>query len=169
MVAVPQEWLRIGWQRFAPGRGPGTDTRLWRPGYRDSTTGMQRITSPPLSRYTTVVSAPIAGAQRSATIGASGSVTLSVGPTGYGVFWSVSNVSVSTSVGAADTSTVACYIGAVALANLQGGTSYAGGGDNISLSAGALSTGDLIICVWSGGTPGSVASMNVYGTLTALA
>jgi hypothetical protein len=57
----------------------------------------------------------------------------------------------------------------VALANLQGGQSYAGGGDVISLTVPGMTPGDLLIIVWAGATVGSVVTVNVQGTQDALA
>jgi hypothetical protein len=61
------------------------------------------------------------------------------------------------------------YIGSQAQQNLQGGQSYAGGGDVVALSVQSMSPGDLLIAVWSGAVPGAIAAMNITGTMDALA
>jgi hypothetical protein len=61
------------------------------------------------------------------------------------------------------------YLGAIAAQNLQGGQSYAGGGDTVALSVPSMSPGQLLIAVWSGAIPGAIAAMNIIGTMDALA
>ena len=140
-----------------------------RPGYPPGS-GARRIIVVPIQRFSQpVTGVSLTGGQRQTTVNGAGSATLQVGPQGQGVRWYPSAVIVSTSTGASDNSTVACYIGSVALQNLQGGQSYAGGGDTIGLSVLSMTPGDLLICIWSGAKPGATAVMNVQGTQDVLA
>lgn len=132
--------------------------------------GARRITVVPQQRFTQqITSVPIAGGQARITVNGAGAATLSLGPQGRGTTWYPTSVVVSTTTGAADNSTAACYIGAQALQNLQGGQSYAGGGDTIGLSVTSMQPGDLLIVVWTGAVPGATASMNILGTQDVLA
>jgi hypothetical protein len=151
------------------GRGPGVSKlTAWRIGARG--TGQQRMTAVPMQSFTRQVQGvPLTGGQVTGVIGAGGSVTLSVTPAGLGTVWYPSSVNISTSLGAADNSTCSVYLGSIAAQNLQGGQSYAGGGDTVSLAVPNISPGQLIIAVWSGGVAGSIAAVNVLGTMDALA
>lgn len=168
MVSFPKSWRYYSGHAVG-GRGPGIDKRVgWRIGVGG--TGQQRIRVVSMQQFTKPIQGvPLTNGQATGTIPAGGSVTLQIGPAGVGTVWYPSSVNISTSLGAADNSTCAVYIGFIAAQNLQGGQSYAGGGDTVSLSVPDLSAGQLIIAVWSGGTPGSIAAINVLGTMDALA
>jgi hypothetical protein len=101
-------------------------------------------------------------------IPAGGSVTLQAGPQGVGASWALDQAGISTSVGAADSSTCAVYAGPQATAPYLVAQSYAGGGDAIGLAGYTLVPGEFVWAVWSGGTPGSTAALKVAGTKTAL-
>jgi hypothetical protein len=148
----------------AAGRGGSKlDWRIGRNG------GQQRPVSVAVERFTRkMAGVPLTGGQAQ-TVAGTTTPQLSIGPHGWGVVWYPVQVTVSSSIGALDTSTAACYLGSVALANLQGGQSYAGGGDVISLSVPGMTPGDLLIIVWQGATVGSVVTVNVQGTQDALA
>lgn len=94
--------------------------------------------------------------------------SIQVGPQGLGTVWYPQSAAIATSVGANDNSTVQLYYGPLSLLSLVSGTSYAGGGDMVGLPVPPLSPGYFIVAVWSGGTPGSLATLAVYGTQTAL-
>jgi hypothetical protein len=104
-----------------------------------------------------------------ATPASQGIGTVTVTPQGLGTVWYPAQATISTSVGAADTSTCSVFLGALGLNNLLVGQSYAGGGDTVALSVPPLTPGALLIAQWSGGTPGSICSMNVLGTMDCLA
>jgi hypothetical protein len=143
--------------------GRTLDKLTLRPGLGGS--GARRITVVPQQRFSRMITGvQIAGAQAQGTVNGAGAATLSVTPQGLGTTWYPSSVVVSTSTGAADNSTASCYIGSIAAQNLQGGQSYAGGGDTIGLSVISMQPGDRIIVVWSGGVPGATAALNVTGT-----
>jgi hypothetical protein len=168
MVSFPKAWKNYSGHAVG-GRGPGVSKlSSWRIGVAG--TGQRRITAVPMQHFTKPIQGvPLTGGQVTGVIPAGGSITLQVGPAGVGTVWYPSSVNISTSLGAADNATCAVYLGFVALQNLQGGQSYAGGGDTVSLAVPNLSAGQLIIAVWTGGTPGSQAAVNVLGTMDALA
>jgi hypothetical protein len=149
--------------------GRTLDKLQLRPGFPPGS-GARRIIVVPQQRFVQpVTGVTLNGGQAQITVNGSGAATLKVGPQGLGVTWYPSSVIISTSTGAADSSTAACYIGAIAAQNLQGGQSYAGGGDTIGLSVVSMSPGDLLIVVWAGAVPGATAVMNVVGTQDVLA
>jgi hypothetical protein len=122
-----------------------------------------------VTRFTRPVQGvPLTGGQAIGTVGAGGSVTVSVGPQGLGNVWYPVQCTISTTTGALDTSTCAVYLGSQVQQNLQGGQSYAGGGDVVALSVQSMTPGDLLIAVWTGGNPGDLAAINVTGTMDAL-
>ena len=112
------------------------------------------------------------GAVYTGTIPGEGtSTTVSVGPQGAGSSWDLAQVSVATTTGPNDTSTVAFFAqptGAVA-APWQVGQSYAGGGDQVGLAGIKLVPGERLYAVWSGGHNGDVATMILTGVQTVLA
>lgn len=124
----------------------------------------------PQQAFTRVLSGiPLTGGQGQAVVNGAGVAQVSVGPQGLGTTWYPSQCVVSTSTGANDVSTCAVYLGSQALQNLQGGQSYAGGGDTIGLSVTSMTPGDLLIAVWESAVPGAIAAVNVQGTMDALA
>ena len=101
---------------------------------------------------------------------AAGTVTLSVGPQGAGSSWDLAQVSVATTTGAADASTVAFFAqptGTVQ-APWQVGQSYAGGGDQVGLAGIKLVPGERLYAVWSSAKNGDVATMILTGVMTVL-
>jgi hypothetical protein len=129
----------------------------------------RRITPVRVERFTRAVTGvPLSGGNAQAPVGAGGAVTVSVGPQGWGTVWHPTAAILSTSTGALDTSTAAVYLGSQALQNLQGGQSYNGGGDVVSLIS-DMTPGDLLIVVWAGAVPGAVAALNIQGTMDVVA
>ena len=126
------------------------------------------ITVPPSAFTQPVTGIPLTGGQAQTTVGAGGTAQVSVGPVGLGVTWYPAQANISTTTGALDTSTCSVYIGSIAVANLQGGQSYAGGGDTVALSVPSMTQGDLLIAVWSQANPGDLATLNIIGTMDAL-
>ncbi len=96
-------------------------------------------------------------------------VTLRAGPTGVGTSWELDQAGLSTSTGAADSSTVAVYSGPQAISSFFVAQSYAGGGSSVGLPGLALVPGEFVWAVWSGGTPGASATLKVTGQKNALA
>jgi hypothetical protein len=127
------------------------------------------ITRVPVTRFRRVLpGVPLTGGQAQSTIGADGTGTVSVTPQGLGTVWYPNAATISTTTGAADTSTCQVFLGAIGVSNLLVGQSYAGGGDTVALAVPALTPGALLIAQWSGGNPGDVCSVNVLGTMDAL-
>jgi hypothetical protein len=168
MVAFPPAWRAYA-GRAVGGRGQGVNKLTgWRIGAGGA--GMQRIVSVPQQRFTQQIQGmPLTGGQVQTTVSAAGTATISIGPSGLGVVWYPAACNISTSTGAADNSTCSVYLGAIAAQNLQGGQSYAGGGDTVALSVPSMSPGQLLIAVWSGAVPGAIAAMNIIGTMDCLA
>lgn len=96
------------------------------------------------------------------TVPGSGIITLGVGPDALRT-WYVSHVVVSTTSGAADSSTAQARIGPWSTGIVTGGQSYAGGGDTIGFGGTALRVGDFLVITWTGAKPGDIAQMTVYG------
>lgn len=160
MVRVPS-WVH------RPVARRGVPSQDWQPGWQG--TGMLRPRRPSMSSYQQrVTGVPIAGGTAQTTVGSDGTATAQIAPQGLGTVWYPQQANVSTSTGAADSSTCAIYLGAVALGTLQVGQSYAGGGDTIGLSVPALAPGGLLIAVWSDAVPGDLATLSIIGTQDAL-
>jgi hypothetical protein len=130
--------------------------------FRPQVQPVRRVAQQQFTRQ--VQGVPLTGGQGQAVVNGAGVATVKVGPQGLGTTWYPAAANISTSTGAADTSTCAVYIGAQAQQNLQGGQSYAGGGDTVALSVISMQPGDLLIAVWSGAVPGATAVLNVTGT-----
>lgn len=152
-------------------------TRLWRPvpatpaqhwRHPFGGTASWRIPSTPIERYRPLLRTPLVGAVGQAAVSGAGAATVTIGPQGLGTRWYPVQAVITTSSGAADASTCQLFIGTVALANLIGGTSYAGGGDTIGLAGADLQPGDYLIAVWAGGHPGDNATLRLTGSQIAM-
>ena len=101
---------------------------------------------------------------------AGGTVTISVGPAGAGTSWDLAQVSVSTSTGANDASTVSIFVQVAGPPNdaWQVGQSYAGGGDQIGLAGIKMVPGERLYAVWSTAHTGDTAIIVLTGTKTVL-
>ena len=100
---------------------------------------------------------------KTATVSAAGAATISLGPESL-ITWYVDYVAISTTSGAADSSTCAVTVGPVAHGLVPTGQSYTGGGDTISLGGRAMRPGEYITLVWSGAKTGDLAIATVYGS-----
>ena len=101
---------------------------------------------------------------------AGGTVTLSVGPSGAGTSWDLAQVSIATTTGANDASTVAFFAQPTGTVQKpwQVAQSYAGGGDQVGLAGIKLVPGERLYAVWSNGHNGDVATMILTGVMTVL-
>jgi len=128
-------------------------------------TGIMRPASAPMAAYSALLMQQIRPGEGSKTgvVPGSGKITLELGPDGLST-WYVSYVAISTTTGAADTSTATAQTGpAVTTGLVPAGQSYAGGGDSINLGGAALVPGDYIIVTWAGAKPGDQAFIRAYG------
>src|SRR5215472_9127871 len=110
---------------------------------------------------------PLTGGQAQGKISGAGALTLSVGPQGLGNTWYPVQVTLSTTTGVFDTSTAQVYLGAQGVPVTLVGTLYSGNG-TVALAIPPMTPGQVLIVIWSGGTSGDTAAMNVLGTMGAL-
>lgn len=92
-----------------------------------------------------------------------GNGTASIGPNLPGVSWQPETIAVSVST---NNSEAQCniYLGiAPQAASLLGATSTGSTGDSTDCSA-TVWPGQSLIAVWTGGDPGAIATMSVFGT-----
>lgn len=103
-------------------------------------------------------------------VGASGSVTLHVGPSAFGTAWQLAQASIGTTTGANDTATAEFFAQPYGNPSpaWQVGQSYAAGGDQVGLSGIKLVTGEFLFVVWSGAKPGDTATLVLSGVSTVL-
>lgn len=144
-------------------RGASWVPLVRRPGGHEAQWANRRPWSPPPGQFTQRVRTPIPGYVGQAAISGAGTATIQLGPSGYGVRWYPAQAKISTTSGAADTSTCIIYLGVIASASQIGAQSYAGGGDVIGLPGDMLQPGEFVIAVWSGGKPGDVATLRLSG------
>src|SRR5215472_10181139 len=127
-----------------------------------------RIPRVPIEQYTRQLAGlPLTGGQAQDKISGAGSLTLSVGPQGLGNTWYPVQVTLSTTTGVFDTSTALVYLGAQGIPVTLVGTLYTGNG-TVALAIPPMTPGQVLIVIWSGGTSGDTAAMNVLGTMDAL-
>jgi hypothetical protein len=134
----------------------------WLPqiGYRK----MVRPQTPPVTRYTGTGQAPIgASGVGQSIVGGGGAATVKIGPSGLGTRWYPQQVSLSTTTGAADTSTAVGYLGPAATPSQVLFTSYQAGGDVQGLAIPMMQPGDLLTVIWAGGHPGDLATLIITG------
>lgn len=126
--------------------------------------GIMRPQTAPLSSYTSVQRLAIRPGEGTSTVTVpgSGTVHISLGPEALNT-WYVTHCVISTTTGAADTSTCAVQLGPVAQGIVPGGQSYAGGGDSVSLGGRVLRPGEYVTAIWSGANPGDLATLTIYG------
>lgn len=125
-------------------------------------TASWRIPSTRIELYRPLLRSPLVGVVGQALV-VGGAATVTIGPQGLGTRWYPVQAIITTTSGANDASTCQLFMGTVALANLIGGTSYAGGGDTFGLSGTAMQPGDYLIAVWAGGNNGDTATLRVSG------
>ena len=129
-----------------------------------------RPASPSVTSFSQILTTLI-DPSRSAASGvmpASGKLTLQIGPQGIGTRWYPAQATVSTTLGAVDTSTVSVYAGTLGVPNIQAAQSYAGGGDSAGFNSIVICPGQYIIAMWTGGTAGTTATIVVNGTQSSL-
>jgi len=101
----------------------------------------------------------------SVVLDGSGNGTARVGPTGHGITWhpAVASVRVNTNDNEAQ---VAIYVGSTATAENFADASYVGssGNSSDSVAAAEVRLGSYVWAVWTGGDPGSQATLTVTGS-----
>lgn len=130
---------------------------------------VHRARTAPVELYDTFVQIPLSGAQATGTFTASGTLTLSVGPTGLGTIWYPASAVISTTTGPTDTSTCSIYVGPQGNPQALQGTLFQNGGAGVvAMAIPSISPGLSVIAVWTGGTNGALATLNVTGTAVVL-
>lgn len=161
MVRFPAGWGKA----FHPQRLPSNQL-AWQPGWRGS--GQRPITATPIGRYTgKITNVPLTGGQVQAAVPGSGILTLQVGPQGLGTVWYPVQVTLSTTTGPFDTSTVNVYLGPLISPTTLVGTLYSGNG-TVALAIPSMSPGQFLVIAWTGAKSGDTAAANVIGTMDAL-
>lgn len=123
----------------------------------------------PVEQYSRrITGVPLQPGQAQATVPGSGTLTLTLGPSGLGTVWYPVQVTLLTTTGILDTSTALVYLGplitpATIVAAIDGGNGTA------ALAIPAMSPGQYLVVNWTGANPGDTASINVIGTMDALA
>lgn len=95
-----------------------------------------------------------------ATAGAAGTASASIGPTRYGDVWTVDNVMVQNSTPPTSTNSPSAVMEAAGVP--QAGT-YSGAQDSASPGA-ILRQGQVVKATWSGCDVGSTCTLSVYGS-----
>ena len=125
----------------------------------------QPIGRPPITAYgTPVQGVPLQPGQASGKIPASGTITLSIGPAGFGNVWYPAQVTVSTTTGPLDTSTCNVYLGpantpVTLLAQIITGNGV------LATALPNMTAGQYLIAIWTGGHTGDTAAINITGTM----
>jgi hypothetical protein len=103
-------------------------------------------------------------AYASVTLNGSGNGTVSVGPNVPGVIWFPSTAAVSTSTGT-NVPLAFLYQGISASASSLISATYTGSADSTDLPSQPMYSGTQLICKWTGGDAGAVATLSVFGTM----
>lgn len=120
--------------------------------------------------YNRVVSGVILQPGQAQTIVFGGTARVTIGPAGLGNVWHPAQATVSTSTGALDTSVCTLFLGPAGqtVPNTQVGASQGGAG-TIALAIPPMTPGQYLTAVWTGANNGDLATINVVGTMDALA
>jgi hypothetical protein len=125
----------------------------------------------PIGAYVSQVTrVPLNDGQAQSIVPGSGSLTLTVGPSGLGTVWYPAAVTVFTTTGILDTSSCSIYAGPAGLqvpTTLLGTVS--GGGSVLAMGLPPLPVGWYLTAVWSGAVPGDLAAINITGSKDARA
>jgi len=111
------------------------------------------------------VDVPIRPGSVTVALNGSGGGTVKIGPVGAAEVWQAEVASISVSTATAEAQ-CRIYVGDQPTANnfVDGTLSGSTGDSTDRVSARPIRLGDYIWAVWSGGDPGSVATLNVTGT-----
>ena len=143
---------------------------------RYSSGPLRRAPSPPIGAYQRLSTVPIGndGIAFPQLVNGSGLALAWAGPAGIGTRWQAAQAAIYTSVGPADPAQAAVYVGPLptgalsALPQFQVASFLSGGGAQVPLGGVELEPGLYVYAIWTGGTPGALAYLNVTGVKTAL-
>lgn len=122
----------------------------------------------PMGAYTRLISGiPLTGGQAQGVVGASGTITLSVGPSGIGTVWYPAQATVTTTTGVLDTSTCLLALGPVNIPVTTVAQVFTGNG-TAALAIPSMTPGQFLIARWTSAHVGDLASVNIIGTMAAL-
>lgn len=113
-----------------------------------------------------MISVPILPGTATVVLDGSGNGTAKVGPIGAREIWFPASASVSVATNRAE---AACriYVGDSPIpGNFRDGTLSGSTGDSTDRASGPIPLGSWVWAVWTGGDPGSVATLNVAGNKT---
>ena len=148
-----------GWQ---PGRYAGSGARRGISAFRPPV--------PAMERFRRSITAPLQGGQGQ-VLASNGAGTVSVGPTGAGVTWYPTQMTISTTTGiqnGLDTSIAQIYLGPAGVPVTLLTTVFGGNG-LVGVALPPLQGGQFVITVWSGAHNGDTLAVNIGGSQTALA
>lgn len=132
---------------------------------------VRRPIAPAVPGFTgTIRQVPLNEAQGQTTIDGNGNGTVALGPQGMGTVWYPAAVTVSTTSGINDASVCNIYAGPAGILTPTTllGTLPSGGAGVLSMGLPPLPVGWQLTAVWSGGSPGDVAAVNVTGSKDAM-
>lgn len=131
---------------------------------------LRRPPSTRIELYRTIIDIPIGndGIAFPQTFTGAGTARAFAGPSGVGTNWEPAQASIYTSVGAFDPASATLFVGPLPTAQYQVAAFLAGGGAQIPLAGVVLVPGWFIWVLWTGGTPGATAFLNVTGLKHAL-
>jgi hypothetical protein len=124
---------------------------------------------PAMERYRRKITAPLQGGQGQAIV-AGGVASVTVGPTGAGVTWYPTQMTISTTTGidtGFDTSVCQIYLGPAGTPVTLLTTIFGGNG-LVGVALPPLQSGQYVIAQWSAANDGDTAAVNVAGTMDAL-
>jgi len=104
-------------------------------------------------------------ASNSAIFDASGKAVARLGPQRYGERWLITYTSITTN--SVSTTGMSCFRNFEGDTNFQEASVFNGNKDS-SDTVFDLATGEVLIFVWTGGTPGRIGTVSVRGEITVL-
>ena len=125
---------------------------------------------PGMERFARKVTAPLQGGQGQSVVEA-GTASVTVGPTGAGVTWYPTQMTISTTTGiqtGLDTSVAQIYLGPAGVPVTLLTTVFGGNG-LVGVALPPLQGGQYVIVQWSGAHNGDIAAANIAGNMEALA
>jgi hypothetical protein len=138
----------------------------WSPGRLQWGPVAQPIRRLPMQLYQRrVTSLPLVGGQAQGAISGTGTLTLSVGPSGAGNVWYPASATIQTTTGINDFSTCQVFLGPAGLGVTLLATLFPGGTGTAALAIPSMTPGQYIIATWTGAKPGDAATVNIVGMM----